>query len=121
MKVKCAPPNSIVFILDPNNLAARIPEYLDGQLISSNNDCISIGTQFEAEGDTDIFLDDAEIICSENDAKFEACINTPSREIAIVNSHNEVILKKQVNKERTLVKIYANDDMFPDLISIKIT
>ena len=54
MEVKLLVPNAIVFLYVIDSEDIQIPEYLDDTLIAANEQCVSIGTQAEVDGEVTI-------------------------------------------------------------------
>lgn len=49
-------PHGILFILDPNDEDALVPEYNDDELVSATDSCISVAVQPEVDGDVEISM-----------------------------------------------------------------
>lgn len=110
-------PNSILFLWDIQNEKAEIPEYVDNQLISSNPNCISIGTLMELDGPTTIsFLDSPSGLASIR--AFSGLLRAPSGEISISSSEADCLLSLRVAGVRPSIEIFVNDPSEPSLIEI---
>lgn len=110
-------PNSILFLWDIQNKKAEIPHYEDNQLISSNLNCISIGTLMELDGPTTVsFLDVASGLAPIR--AFTGLLNAPSGEISITSSEADSLLCLRVAGVRPTIEIFVNDPSEPSLIEI---
>ena len=110
-------PNSILFLWDRQNKKAEIPHYEDNQLISSNLNCISIGTLMELDGPTTVsFLDVASGLAPIR--AFTGLLNAPRGEISISSSEADSLLCLRVAGVRPTIEIFVNDPSEPSLIEI---
>ena len=117
LKTRIAPPNSIIFIEDPEH---GFPPSITGyELVTANSSCVAVGTYPEIDGDTSIVLSNEGK--SEQKAAilaFKDSLETPTHQISITTSHNEKIFMMATNNERTPVQVWVNDNRFPTLIEI---
>ena len=110
-------PNSILFLWDLQNKKAEIPQYEDNQLISSNPNCISIGTLMELDGPTTVsFLEVASGLAPIR--AFSGLLNAPSGEISISSSEADSLLCLRVAGVKANIEIFVNDPSEPSLIEI---
>lgn len=122
MKTTLSPPNSIIFLFDQTNKAVVPPEYNASRVVSSNNNCVSIGTRSEFDGETTVELNsyqggrfDPELIWF-HDIK----IATPGGIVSVVTSHNDALLTVSSGTRATRLAIGLNDPSEPDIIVIRI-
>jgi hypothetical protein len=118
--VKISPPNSILFVLDPTNKSAAIPTYIDGKLVSSTESCVSVATLPDIDGETEISLESSRNLHSDLNEVFSGKVSTPGSKIAIVTSQLQKLLEMPVSQDKTMVRIWANDQKEPNKIVVGI-
>lgn len=107
------PPNAIVFLMDPLNREVDVPGFIDGNLMGFTASCVAVGTQAPVDGDTEIILSDS------RDAPdglvrlgfFDIVLH--HRVIAVVTSEFEVLLEREVGKDRVKVSVWVDDGKSP--------
>lgn len=112
--MKLAVPNAILFVLDPSNGAAVVPEY--GGLISRTDTCVSVGTQADVDGETEISLG----CTAPADLKlvFDGIIQTPSRSIAIWTSEGTSLGRIDALNPTTNFAIWVDDNKCPSRVVV---
>jgi hypothetical protein len=117
LKTRIAPPNSIIFIENPEH---GFPPSITGyELVTANSSCVAVGTLCEMDGETSIVLSDKEK--TEQEATilvFDESIETPTQEISVITSDNKDVLRMPTKSERTPVQVWVNRNAEPDLIEI---
>jgi hypothetical protein len=120
--ISVSPPYAIIFIYDPSNKNANTPEYINGRIISTNGDCISIATQAEVDGDVDITLDESD---TRNPVglslMFHGKLSTPGKKIVISTALHQSLLEIDVLQKTSKLKIWTDDDINATQIHISIT
>lgn len=114
-------PNAIVFLHDLSARDVVIPEYIDDVLVSSNDSCVSIGTQAEVDGDVKISLsnviDDVDKVGCK--LVFDGAIETPTKEISLSTCESDCVLAITVTQETAQVLVWVDDERYPALILIQ--
>ena len=112
-------PNAILFVLDPNNEDVNVPSYIDGELIAATETCVSIGTQTEIDGETQVSLifDREE---GDSILIFSGSIIVPTGTIAIVNSYFHRLLIENVQTKTVDINIYVNDSSYPSEVIVQV-
>lgn len=123
MEASLSVTRAIVFALDLANKNARVPEYIDGELIASNESCVSVGTQAEVDGAVTIKLSERLSDSEKRSYKivFNGAIETPSKKLAIVTSEIEKILEMDVKNTKARVVISVDDLKFPSVVLVEVT
>jgi hypothetical protein len=117
LKTRIAPPNSIIFVLDP---AHGFPPSISGyELITANRSCVAIETLCEMDGKTSIVLtDETKTQRKGTILAFNDSVETPTQEISIITSHNEKLLSIPTTSEFTAVQVWVNRKSEPDIIEV---
>lgn len=115
-----APPNAILFLFDVSNKAVTIPNYVDGQLVSSNDSCISVGTQASVDGDVTISLETAPSSRAMFGTMkaFSGRIRTPGHKLAVVTSDGRTVLECSVVSENPELEVWTDDSRNPAQVAI---
>ncbi|TDF34395.1 hypothetical protein EYS14_24780 [Alteromonadaceae bacterium M269] len=121
MKATLPIPYAIVFVHDLNNHEIEVPEYEDNTLITSNGECLSIGTQADVDGDVTINLSaNTESIEKKGLSKaFEGTIASASKRVAVSTSEGDIVLTMEVECEITVLSIWVDDVLYPSSILIE--
>lgn len=116
--ITLAPPNSLILIMD--QAFGNLPDAMDGQLISSTDSCVAVGTLAESDGTTNIIL--IENYQAEPDEKmvFDGTLITPNKELSISDVDNKQLLTIRLTAATVRVQIYVNDPIEPSKIVINI-
>ena len=110
---KVTPPNSIIFISDPNGGQAPYP--VRGARILATPSCISVICYPEQDGPTEVTLGE---VTSGDDLAFEGDLETPSRAVVVSTVEREVVLEVAVPKTLTHIRIWMNHPRWPDRIIV---
>lgn len=118
--VMLAPPNAILFVFDRGDKSVRIPDYIDGQLVASNDSCVSIGTQAAVDGDVTVTLEAASSpsLLSGLQNVFAGVVHAPSHKLAIVSADGQTVLESDVASDRPRLEIWADDLRNPARIAV---
>ncbi|MBC7150846.1 MAG: hypothetical protein H5U22_15780 [Rhizobium sp.] len=115
--VRIAPPNSVVLIED--SLGGDIPESMNQSLVASTDSCIAVGCRAEADGETEIIIDDYDR-SDIGELIFDGVLRTDSQKLVVSTVLSAVLLEAQVPDTETRLRIWANDRREPDRILIGI-
>ncbi|MEO7594444.1 MAG: hypothetical protein ABI134_24745 [Byssovorax sp.] len=111
MKAKLAVPNAILFILDPTNEAAIVPEYVPGEAAAATPSCVSVATIADVDGEVTVrlcaTLDDVERTMSAQ--VFHGSVETPGHVLAVVTSDFERVLEIATPSLVTRITIRVDD------------
>jgi hypothetical protein len=115
-----AVPHPVVFVLDPGNKQAVLPDLVRGQVTASTSTCVLVGTQAEVDGDVTFRL--GAVRAADVDARltqvFAGSVETPGRKLAIVTSHNERVLEADVPGSVTRVLVSVDDTVWPATVQV---
>jgi len=114
--MKLAVPNAILFVLDPSNEAVAIPEY-EG-LVSHTDSCVSVGTQADVDGETDVSLGHAAPV--DLQLVFDGSIQTPGGSIAIWTSEGASLGRIDGLNPTTSVAIWVDDNKWPSRVVVAV-
>lgn len=125
MEFKIVPPNSIIFLFDRDVKNTVIPIYEPSNILGATENCISIGTLSEFDGETTVQLLG---YCVNAKKKYPALhwfepilLATPSASLSVVTAKNKTLGSMQTNSKCSAILIGVNDISEPDLIVICIT
>lgn len=122
MKSKLAVPNAILFVLDPTNEAAVVPEYMPGEAAAATPSCVSIATIVDVDGDVIVGLcaplDD--VTFSTPVQVFAGSVETPRRVLAVVTSEFDRVLEIATPSTATRIIVKVDDVQSPTKVSIEI-
>lgn len=121
-EAKAVVPNAIVFVLDPSNKGAVVPEYAPGNTVAATESCVSIAALAEVDGPTTVRLgtplsESERLGCVE---LFEGVVQTPGNRLAIVTSHLERLLEVQVAAATARIAVYADDPRSAGMICVSV-
>lgn len=112
--MKLAVPHAIVFVLDPNHKGVEVPKY--SGLVSHSNTCVSVGTQADMDGETDVTLDrDLNGLLN---CVFEGEIHTPTGSIAVVTSGILTLARLDGLEATTRFSVWVDDVKWPSRVSV---
>ncbi|GAB2859578.1 hypothetical protein GCM10027277_30130 [Pseudoduganella ginsengisoli] len=120
LQATISPPNAILFVFDPANKNVIIPAYVDGELTAANDTCVSVGTQADVDGETDVslgFFDEAPVGLQQ---VFLGTIHIPSGRVGIVTSQFQRVLELEVPIGPLAVMIWADDLRMPARIAVQV-
>lgn len=112
------PPNAILFVLDPTNKNIVVPPYVDDELTAATNTCVSVGTQAEIDGETEVRLETGAITCADLQQVFLGVIATPGNRVAVVTSNFQCVLEAEVPGGTVEVSIWVDDLREPACVTI---
>ena len=117
---RLAVPHGIVFVIDPTNLEAIVPDHEPGALVASNHTCISVGTQADIDGDTEIVLGAAPLPTDGLTKRSTSTIHAPVGILALVTSHFQRVLEMAVPPREAVVEVWTDDPVSPARIAIEV-
>lgn len=116
LKIKAAPPNSLVFVED---LAGADPPVISGTFdVLSTPSCIAVACLCEIDGETVFILGSSSKVDPGFRSVFEGVLSTPTRNIVIRTSLDETLLEMPVDGENTVVRIWLHDPPEPDVVIV---
>ena len=113
---RVAPPNSLLFISDPDG--GEAPEPIWGELILSTPSCISVGCLMFLDGETEVTLGAADEVNPGELPAFDAELETPNRAVAVWTVERETVLSAAVTTPQTRVRIWVNHPTEPDRVIV---
>lgn len=109
LKAVLRPPNAILFVFDPTNSDVAIPPYVNGELTAATETCVSVGTQADVDGETEVSLAMATVAQPELQQVFAGAVATPGGKVAVVTSEFDRVLELDVPKTGVEVFIWTDD------------
>jgi hypothetical protein len=109
--------HGIVFISDPASPWSLDPSEIGKWLVVANKSCVSVCTIHPQQGETTIELATS-ILQPIGKLVFEGELETPGLKITVTGSDTVPILSMDVREQITPLKIWANDDRWPNYIQI---
>lgn len=116
--VTISPPNAILFVLDPTNKKAVVPQYVAGNLTAATESCVSVGTQDLVDGETEVTLKLGDATLPALHRVFSGNVNTPNRKIAVVTAELQRVLELDVSTEKVDVSIWVDDRQNPARVTV---
>lgn len=113
-----SPPNAILFVFDPTNKDVVVPPYVDGELTAATATCISVGTQADVDGDTDVSLETDLVAPAHLQQVFLGAIATPGGKVAVVTSQFQRVLEIDVPGDAVEISIWVDDLRNPAYVTI---
>jgi hypothetical protein len=113
---KIAPPNSLLFISDPDGGVAPYP--IRGAQVLATDSCVSIACFPSIDGETAVTLGAGHEVDPGNPPVFDGTLATPSREIVISTVQRETILSENVPGTVTRIRAWVNRPSMPDQIIV---
>jgi hypothetical protein len=110
------PVNSLLFLSDPNG--GQAPEPIHGAMIWSTPSCIAFVCYPEQDGPTEIVLGSAAEVDPGFQPSFAGSLQTPNHEAIVSTVDRQAILRANVPKAITQVKIWLNHSRWPDKVTI---
>jgi hypothetical protein len=115
-----SPPNAILFIFDPTSKDVVIPAYVDNELTAATDTCVSVGTQADVDGETEVSLDILGVVPLDLELIFSGAIATPGGKVAVVTSQFQRVLEVNVPIGTVEIIIWADDAVNPGRIAINV-
>lgn len=113
-----SPPNAILFVFDPRNRNVVVPQYIDGELTASSNTCVSVGTQADVDGATEVSLSLCGVASTGLQEVFRGVIGVPSGKLAVVTSQFQPVLELEVPAGTVEITIWADELISPGRIAV---
>ncbi len=117
-KTVLSPANAILFIFDPTNKDVVIPAYVDDELTAATDTCVSVGTQADVDGETEVSLDIWGVVPLDLERVFSGVIATPGGKVAVVTSQFQQVLELNVPIGIVEIIIWSDDTLNPGRIAI---
>ncbi len=117
-RIKIAPPNSVVLIMDAE--FGDVPQGLSSSVVLSTSSCVAVGCLSEADGLTEISLEKSGASDLRTKPSFDGFIETPRHKIAVCTVLRKAILEEFVSGQSTRVRVWVNDSHEPDKIVVAV-
>lgn len=118
-EIRIAPPNSVLFLMDP--IGADIPDSMEGRGVAATSNCLAIATLPEVDGETEIILGEAGSVdptARDMPLRFDGVLATKSGTISLRTSHDEELHQRSVAGRHVRVRVWSNDARRPAKITI---
>ena len=122
METDVAVENGILFILDPSNRGAIVPDYRPGEVCGWTDSCVSVPTIADVDGNVTVSLDfeDGQGGTRARSLVFEGSIETPGRRLAIVSIAMKRVLEIEVPGAAARLRVGVDDVDFPSAVSVTV-
>jgi hypothetical protein len=117
-RVVLSPPNAILFVFDPTNKDVVVPAYVDDELTAATDTCVSVGTQADVDGHTEVSLEAALIAPTDLHQVFLGAIAAPGRKVAVVTSQFQRVLEIDVLADVVEISVWADDLRNPARVAV---
>jgi len=114
-KIKIAPPNSMFFLEDPQGGKSPAIDERSSRIWSTKS-CIIVGCQAFVDGETEFFASTSEHDILPAEPAFDGMLETPSLIVEISTSERQILLRCEIQRHLTRVRIWTNDPSLPDHI-----
>jgi hypothetical protein len=114
--VRSAPPNSLLFLSDPDG--GTPPEPVWGAEMLWTDSCFSIGCYPSQDGEITVTLGPAREVDPGTRPVFDGVLQTPNRALVVTTVDDEVLLREDVSGTTTRVRAWTNKPSMPDKIII---
>lgn len=120
LEAKAALPNAMVLLMDFTSGVP--PSTFEGNLVSSTDTCVAVGTRSEFDGKTTMTVLSGEQIQLPSNAAivFDGRIRVGTNGLSLVNSLNVRLLSIPWSAGDAHVVIWANDPLEPDCLWFKL-
>ncbi|MGN6481973.1 hypothetical protein [Luteibacter sp.] len=118
--VTVTPTHGIIFVLDPTNKEAVIPEYDHDMVVSYTSTCASVATQASVDGETELFLgQDAPEM--DDLIQVAVCdISFPSGLVALMDSGDDRFSELRIGDTRATVVVWVDTLNGPTRVVVQI-
>jgi hypothetical protein len=114
--VKIAPPNSLLFVSDPDGGNPPYP-VRDAQILATES-CLSIACYPSIDGETAITLGPCREVDPGDPPAFDGMLSTPNRAIVVSTVDRKTVLAENVPGTRTRIRAWVNKPSMPDRIIV---
>lgn len=114
-RISVRPPNSLILVRDAEHF--DVPSSWSGKSpVEATETCVAIGTLAEPDGETMIwFGDEAESLPVE---AFKGDLRLPSGRLVVSTVGDEILLTKDIGRQRVNLRVLTNDASEPNEIAI---
>lgn len=115
------PLHPIIFISDPSNVDAEMPEVDAESVATATDTCIAVRTIADVDGDVTITLaqETPDTIFTSYIEVFSGDIESPGHEVAIINSHDEKLLSIVFAGTLIHVRVFVDDSVYPEKVWVE--
>jgi hypothetical protein len=119
--ISYSPTHPILFIADYSNEHLEVPEYNRASVIAANQSCVSVRTISDVDSYITVSLTPAPTTdaAANGIEVFLGMIDSPSRRVAVVTSHNERLLAIDVGNRTASIRVLVNEEDHPSRIWIE--
>lgn len=116
--VRLSPPNSVLFIADPDNRDVLVPtEFSSPSGVDSTETCVAVGTLMEFDGETEVTIGPRAAVAPDRAAVFDGRVLTPTGIIALETAPRDELYRMKVGAT-TRICVWTNRNQEPDEIII---
>jgi hypothetical protein len=109
--IKIAPPNSLLFVSDPNG--GSTPAITGNDMIWATTSCVAIGCLAFMDGETDVTLGRGTEVDPGMTPVFDGILDTPSRAVVVGTSERKNVLRSTTESTNTRIRIWTNRRIEP--------
>lgn len=106
--VVISPDHGMLFVLDPTNKEALVPEYIDNQTVAATDFCISVATRAYVDGDVEVTLASGATSLPGLQRVSTNSLVIPNGILAIITSDLAHVLESEVAPGRVTVSIWVD-------------
>ena len=111
-------PNAILFVFDPVAPDVVVPAPEPGSLVAATGTCVSICTQIDVDGDTEVTLAGAPFPVAGLVRAGGATVAVRSGTLAVETCERHRVAAIEVPLRESALTVWVNDDRFPSRVVI---
>jgi hypothetical protein len=109
-------PYSLVLVMD--YVSGKSPEDVGFGRMSATDSCVLVGTQVDADGETELLLTDEAPTRDDVWKALDVVIATPNLKVDAVSAEDQVVATIPSPGSRSRIEVWKNHDTHPDVIVI---
>lgn len=117
--LRARPPYSQIMMRDPS-AKVEVPEWKKGVPFVATDTCILYGCYPDMDGETQITVGTADQIDADSSPVFDGMLRTPGHKIVLQTVEGDLILEVATIGDTTPVRVWANRNWLPDIVTIGI-
>lgn len=113
-----AVPNAILFVFDPAHPDVSVPDFDPGALLAATGTCLSIGTQLDVDGDTEVTLGNEHPSPGDLSLAGTARIAVASGTLAVETCERRRVASIEVPRGVVALTVWVDHPRFPTRVVI---
>ncbi len=119
--ISIAPPNSLIFVSDPNGGSVPDPDKIAREAgITATDSCVVVCCLAEMDGKTEITMGLADDVDPGGDPGFDGILATPTRAVVVSTVGFDTLLEANAPNLQTRIRVWTNKPKEPDKVVVGI-